>query len=106
MPGRQSRCFFSLDDAGRPTNDWSAHAKDIDGEPTLRIDQRKLGGSMTLARATFTRHLFFLGNCRRFVLRWRLASRFGGPGSYSVRLQVRDDDGALSNVVARTIVRR
>ncbi len=25
-PGRQSRCFFPLDDAGRPTNDWEREA--------------------------------------------------------------------------------
>lgn len=79
---------------------------DIDGEPTLLIRQLKRAGSMTLARSTLKRHLFFLGNCRRFVVRWPLASRFDGSGSYSVRLQVRDDDGALSNVVARTIARR
>jgi hypothetical protein len=75
---------------------------DEDGEPTLLIDQRKRAGSMTFARASSKRHLFFFGNCRRFTVRWRLASTFYGVGSYTVRLQVRDDDGALSNVVART----
>lgn len=79
---------------------------DTDGEPTLLIDQRKSAGAMTLARASLRRHLFFLGDCRRFVVRWHLARRFGGSGSYSVRLQVRDEDGALSNVVTRTIARR
>jgi hypothetical protein len=75
---------------------------DTDGEPALLISERKWAGSQTFARATSRRRLFFLGNCRRFTVRWRLASRFYGVGHYTVRLQIRDDDGALSNVVARS----
>jgi hypothetical protein len=75
---------------------------DVSGYVNVVRAERKWVGRRTLARARAS-ELVRLRNvgCQIFGLSWRVEDRFLGVGNYTVRLWVRDADGAASSVVSK-----
>ena len=80
---------------------------DSAGQLVARIEQNLRLGRRIRARGTLTRALASTGGgCRSYRLQWRLASAFLARGRYTVRLRLREPQGAWSKPVQHSRSRR
>ena len=76
---------------------------DAEGPISVRVRQRRTRGGRTRARSE---HVDDVGlnapGCRVVTLSWMVSRRFLARGPYTVRITVRDEDGATGNTVQIT----
>ena len=67
------------------------------GSLLARVEQSLKRGRRLRAKGVLTRTLApTAGGCRAYRIRWRLPSGFLARGTYTVRLRIRDSEGAWS----------
>jgi len=76
-------------------------AGDVADPLLAEISERKISGGRTVAVGGFARAMHASFQCREHKLLWRPATRLLGS-IYTVRLRVRDGNGAWSNVLRAT----
>jgi hypothetical protein len=109
QPPRITALGWSMRSHGRPGPSYyvTVHSRvrvcdDISGPVTLIRDERSWMGRHTFARArTNVRLNLRQPGCQIHNLSWRLGGRFFGAGNYTVRVWIRDADGATSRAVTR-----
>jgi hypothetical protein len=80
---------------------------DSEGRLLAGVRQTLTLGRRTRAKASFTRALASAGRgCRSYKIKWRLRKVFLGSGIYTVRLQIRDSEGAWSVPVQHSRLRK
>ena len=76
---------------------------DMAGPVSVRVRERRTRGGRTRARSEHVDDVGFnTPGCRVVTLTWMVSPRFLAPGPYTVRITVRDEDGATGNTVQMT----
>jgi hypothetical protein len=77
-----------------------------EGRLLARVQQTLTVGGHRRAKGSFTRALASAGGCRSYKVQWRVRNAFLSSGIYTVRLQIRDSEGAWSAPVQRSRIRK